>query len=142
MGYWEDFARAYGDIHSFYARHPEKLPPHLKMRETEETEQTASRGMSRAAFIRAALADGSPGFDGYTYRADIYCPVCGEAIIREIAPDVAPTLSGDDDCLFRDSETVPQPIFFGESDTARHCGECGEYLYGTQETEESETDNV
>lgn len=29
-----------------------------------------------------------------------------------------------------DSDTVPQPIFFGESDCPQHCGDCDEYLYG------------
>jgi len=82
---------------------------------------------------------GGPGLDGYAYNADVYCVDCGEEITREIAAKVAPTLTGTDDPLFSDSETVPQPIFFGESDSAQHCGKCGEYLYGEDE-EEEETD--
>lgn len=81
---------------------------------------------------------GGPGLDGYAYNADVYCVDCGERIYREIAAKVAPTLAGTDDPLFSDSETVPQPVFFGESDCAQHCGQCGEYLYGPQDDEESE----
>lgn len=74
---------------------------------------------------------GGPGLDGYAYQADVYCIACGKAIVRDIAATVAPTLSGTDDVLFQDSETCPQPIFFGESpDCAQHCAECDEYLYG------------
>jgi len=39
---------------------------------------------------------------------------------------------------FCDSEEVPQPIFFGESDSAEHCGECGEHLYGEDPEEDAE----
>jgi hypothetical protein len=76
---------------------------------------------------------GGPGLDGYTYCADVYCIACGEAIYETIAAEIAPKLSGIGDPLFSDSETVPQPIFFGESDSAQYCGDCGEYLYGEGE---------
>lgn len=66
---------------------------------------------------------GGPGLNGYAYRADVYCVPCGRGII-EAGPD---EISGAD---FLDSEVTPQPIFFGESDTAQHCGSCGAYLYG------------
>lgn len=79
---------------------------------------------------------GGPGLDGYAYNADVFCPECGEDIVHEIAPAVAPTIDGTDDPLFADSETVPQPIFFGESDSAEYCGNCGEYLYDEEEKEE------
>ena len=68
--------------------------------------------------------------DGYAYRAETYCRECGEKIYRRIAAVVAPKLAGTGDPLFSDSETCPQPIFFGESDYACHCGDCGEYMYG------------
>jgi ribosomal protein S27AE len=92
--------------------------------------------MEAQEFVRECTM-GGPGLDGYAYNADTYCIPCGEAIAREIAAKVAPTLTGTDDPLFSDSETCPQPIFFGEHpDRAVHCGECGEYLYGTDESEE------
>jgi len=93
--------------------------------------------MKRATFIREATL-GGPGLDGYAYQADVYCVDCGRAIIEEIASAIVPRLRSLDD-FFRDSELVPQPIFFGESDTAEHCGDCGEYLYGPKE-EEGEVD--
>jgi hypothetical protein len=76
-----------------------------------------------------------PGHDGYSYNADVYCVACGQDIIRERYPHV----KGDEDAQ-RDSESCPQPIFFGESDHAEHCGGCGEYLYGPQEEEADESE--
>jgi hypothetical protein len=73
---------------------------------------------------------GGPGLDGYAYNADVYCTDCAEKIIEEIADDLAPLVSGVDDPLFNDSDKVPQPIFFGDSEMSQHCIECGEYLYG------------
>lgn len=81
---------------------------------------------------------GGPGLDGYAYNADVYCVGCGETIYREIADEVAPKLTGVEDPLFSDSETVPQPIFFGESDSAQNCAECGAFLYGPEEYEPEE----
>jgi ribosomal protein S27E len=70
---------------------------------------------------------GGPGLDGYTFRAEAYCRQCGQALIE--------ALPRDDYCDTEslDSEVVPVPIFFGEADTAQHCGDCGEYLYGETE---------
>lgn len=71
---------------------------------------------------------GGPGLDGYAFNADIYCVDCGQGIIREVMeteyregipyPDAG------------DSETIPLPVFFGESDSAQHCRHCAKYLYG------------
>ena len=69
---------------------------------------------------------GGPGLDGYAYRADVYCIPCGQAIVQA-GPEEIPAP------MDRDSDTTPQPIFFGEADSAQHCGECGEYLYGPEE---------
>lgn len=88
--------------------------------------------MDAATFIHECLL-GGPGVDGYAYNADIYCADCAGDIVRELAPTVAPTLTGTDDPSFCDSERIPQPIFFGESDCAQHCAECGKYLYGPKE---------
>ena len=88
--------------------------------------------MDRQEFIDE-YGKGGPGLDGYAFRADVYCIDCGEKIIEEIADEIAPKLTGTDDPMFSDSETCPQPIFFGESDYAQHCGDCGEYLYGENE---------
>ena len=74
---------------------------------------------------------GGPGLDGYAFNADVYCVDCSKEIINEL-PDIEY-----DDLDFEDSEKVPQPIFFGESDCAQHCGNCGEYLYEPQEEKET-----
>ncbi len=75
---------------------------------------------------------GGPGHDGYAYNADVYCVDCGQDIIRECYP----AIKGDEDAQ-SDTESCPQPIFFGESpDCAQHCANCGEYLYGTQGEED------
>jgi hypothetical protein len=95
--------------------------------------------MTKTEFIREGTL-GGPGLDGYAYCADVYCVDCGEKIYTEIAKAVAPTLADTDDPLFSDSETCPQPIFFGESDSPQHCSDCGEYLYGerSEANEDSE----
>lgn len=80
---------------------------------------------------------GGPGLDGYAYNADVYCCGCARKIGEQIAPSIAPRILDTSDPLFRDSETCPQPIFFGESDNAQVCGECGEYLYGDPEGSDS-----
>ena len=74
---------------------------------------------------------GGPGLRGYAYRADVYCPVCGEDICADLAPALAPTI-GDARDIPTDTDTYPQPMFFAESDAAMHCGKCGEYLYGEE----------
>lgn len=84
--------------------------------------------MKKEDFIEETLK-GGPGLDGYAYNAAAYCPKCAEKIIREIARAVSPKLSGTDDPLFSDSETCPQPIFFGEADSKQYCDLCGEFLY-------------
>lgn len=84
--------------------------------------------MKTTELIRQATL-GGPGLDGYSYRADVYCVECGEKIIGETADKVAPQLENTDNPLFSDSETLPQPIFFGEADCEQHCGSCGEFLY-------------
>lgn len=88
--------------------------------------------MRKSDFIRECLL-GGPGLDGYAYRAALYCEDCAEKIVRAIAADVAPRIEDTDDPYFQDSETVPQPVFFGESDCEECCDECGEYLYGMSE---------
>lgn len=80
--------------------------------------------------LRDALL-GGPGLDGYAYQAAIYCVDCGRSIIRKVFKDYPEV----DDARFRDSEEVPQPIFFGESDSPEHCDACGEYLYGKNQAE-------
>jgi hypothetical protein len=69
---------------------------------------------------------GGPGLDGYAYCADVYCVPCGQRMIEALPREKYGELEA------RDSDTVPQPIFFGEADTAQHCGECGEYMYGQE----------
>jgi len=90
--------------------------------------------------LREALL-GGPGLDGYAFNADVYCVDCGREIIRECFRG-AESIEEPFNC---DSETLPRPIFFGESpDCAQHCGNCQEYLYGEDpeepEADEEETD--
>ena len=73
--------------------------------------------------------------NGYAYNADVYCTACGRTIIREKWKG---RKSEVDDLDAHDSEQWPQPIFFGESDSPQHCGDCGEYLYGNESEEEEE----
>jgi len=73
---------------------------------------------------------GGPGHDGYMYCADVYCVRCGRKVIEEIANVIAPTISSLEDPAWTDSEAVPQPIFFGESEVEQYCADCGDYLYG------------
>lgn len=87
--------------------------------------------MKCSEFIEECLL-GGPGLRGYDYQCDVYCEYCADDIVRSIAGNIAPKIESTDDWLFRDSESVPQPIFFGESDYAQHCAKCGEYLYGPQ----------
>lgn len=65
-----------------------------------------------------------PGLDGYAYLAAVYCVPCGHALIEALPRDHY------SDAEAHDSECVPVPIFFGEADSAQHCDDCGEYLYG------------
>lgn len=94
--------------------------------------------------LREELKMGGPGLNGYAYNAAVYCPECGEAIIDELLDSNALPIHSDDDPASTmtgwmwDTDTVPQPIFFGESDGPEHCDNCGEYLYGP-ETPEEET---
>jgi hypothetical protein len=71
---------------------------------------------------------GGPGLDGYVYMGEAYCPRCGQNIVRDLHAkgELPATL---DECA--DSERCPCPIFFGDTDRAVHCGNCGEYMYGT-----------
>lgn len=84
--------------------------------------------MTKQDFIHQATL-GGPGLDGYSYRADVWCIDCGETIIKEIADKVAPKIEDTSDPLFSDSETLPQPIFFGEADDKQYCSSCGQFLY-------------
>ncbi len=80
---------------------------------------------------------GGPGHDGYAYQADVYCVECGQDIICDLYTDDY------DKLLEEDTDSSPQPIFFGESpDCAQCCAECGTYLYGeTSEEREGEEDD-
>lgn len=81
---------------------------------------------------------GGPGLNGYAYNATVYCEACAEDLMRRLAPTVAPKIDSTDDPEFQDSETWPQPIFFGESDSAQHCDDCNEYLYGPKDDDEDD----
>lgn len=79
---------------------------------------------------------GGPGLRGYAYRAAIYCVDCGRDKIRDVFEQRAAIHAGDmPDDEFNDSQRLPQPCFFPESDSAEHCDECGEYCYGPQAKE-------
>jgi hypothetical protein len=67
---------------------------------------------------------GGPGLDGYSYHAANYCVADGQDIAREVLANGRRV----DWLTFQDSEEVPQPIFFGESDSEEHCDKCGELL--------------
>lgn len=74
---------------------------------------------------------GGPGLVGYAYKADTYCEDCNwDVLKRAVETAEVKALEGINDPCFYDSETLPQPIFFGESGDPVHCSDCGEYLYG------------
>lgn len=83
---------------------------------------------TRAEFMRECFR-GGPGLSGYAYRADTWCPDCAEAEAAALPDSAVP--AGEGDPRWTDSDHVPQPVFFGDSDRACHCASCGEYLYGT-----------
>lgn len=67
---------------------------------------------------------GGPGLDGYAYNVAMYCIDCGHDIIDKLPQKTFTYLEASD------TEQVPVPSFFGESDQTQHCDDCGEYLYG------------
>lgn len=86
--------------------------------------------------LREALL-GGPGLDGYAFNAEILCVDCGQDAIRAVFNALAAkqnigaeTVSIDEEPFDQDTDTLPQPVFFGESDSAEHCGKCGCYCYG------------
>lgn len=79
--------------------------------------------MTETYGIKDALL-GGPGLDGYSYRADVYCIADGRRLIENIFR-IGTRLDWQ---TFTDSERVPQPIFFGESDYPEQCATCGELL--------------
>ena len=85
------------------------------------------------------LTLGAPGLDCYAYQATVYCVDCGRARIHDIcqSPEALTALAADDTLWLYDSENVPQPGFFTESDTAQYCDDCGEYLYGPMDETEA-----
>ena len=83
--------------------------------------------MRRSEIIRETML-GGPGLDSYAFQAALYCRGCARDIVRKVAGKLK--LTSTDDCLFQDSETLPQPGFFSESDSEEFCDSCGEYLYG------------
>ena len=92
--------------------------------------------MTPEEFVEECLK-GGPGLSGYAYQADIYCEDCIRNVIMEelFEMKIHKSIKSTDDCEFSNSEVVPQPIFFGESDHKQHCCVCGEYLYGGNEDE-------
>jgi hypothetical protein len=101
-----------------------RIPPTSVIAMTQPTPQTQPT---------LSLADallGGPGLDGYAYHATVYCVDCGRDIIRAVF-----ARRGNASLPYPDAQTtdvLPQPVCFGEADTAQHCDDCGEYLYGPQ----------
>ena len=86
--------------------------------------------MKRNEVLKECFQDG-PGLDGYAYQAAVYCSDCARKIVEKIPQHVLDQITDSlNDPLFKDSETIPQPIFFGESEEKQHCDSCEEYLYG------------
>ena len=77
------------------------------------------------------LSKGGPGLSGYAYKADMYCVECGRELLRNLLRTKIPNVLDLDD-----SEVLPCPVFFGESDYPQHCANCGKYLYGEEDWEE------
>ena len=73
-------------------------------------------------YYREDVFRGGPGLRAYVYRAEIYCPACAQALDFGAGPW--------DWIDFTDSDTVPQPAFFPESDSPQYCAACERFLYG------------
>lgn len=77
---------------------------------------------------------GGPGLDSYHYNAAIYCVDCGQNITRKVFEEYPDGITYPE---AQDSDVVPQPNFFSESeDCPQHCDECGEYLYGGKDIQD------
>jgi len=94
--------------------------------------------MTRSEVLRDIdMASRSPGFDGFAFQADVWCLDC----IIEMAnhgdfDQSAAKVANQDNPIWQDSEILPQPIFFGESDHKQCCNSCAESLYGPDEEDE------
>lgn len=77
---------------------------------------------------------GGPGLDGYAFNADVWCTDCAHHILFGMAE--RGELPDPDSPEFSDSDCIPQPIFFGESDSPQFCSGCGDHLYGEEQEEE------
>jgi len=73
-------------------------------------------------YTRDDVFRGGPGLSGYAWKADIWCEDCVKEVFNQEGPFT--------ESEFKDSEVVPQPIFFGEHDTPQYCVKCNKYLYG------------
>ena len=78
----------------------------------------------------AECLKGGPGLNGYIFNGDTYCEDCAAKLLEAMAERTAWQIEDTEDPLFSDSETIPQPIFFGESDSPQYCCKCNDYLYG------------
>jgi len=77
---------------------------------------------------------GGPGLAGYAYDADILCVECGREKLVQVYKQFPNGIYWPFAC---DSETIPQPIWFGESDYAQYCSSCAVYVYGGREQSDS-----
>jgi len=79
------------------------------------------------------IASHSPGLRAFAFQADLYCLDCILNMAnRGVFDKGAAQVDDQADPYWEDSELLPQPCFFPESDHAEHCASCGEYLYGTE----------
>ena len=73
-------------------------------------------------YTREDVFAGGPGLRGYAYQTEILCENCARSLFKDEGPFT--------EAEFKDSEKVPQPIFFEDHDLAQHCTVCTKYLYG------------
>jgi hypothetical protein len=93
--------------------------------------------MTRTELLQSlATAEHSPGFRAYAFHAAIWCADCIRTMAENGELDATlAKLTGEPEYMYLDTETLPQPAFFPESNCAEHCDGCGEYLYGEDSEE-------
>ena len=114
---------------------PKKAVSETPVKVMEDLEDTPPllRSSARAAYtdaqrFREELKEDAPGLDAYLYQSEVYCPACGQDVIDELVDRhlILPPPPGTDSSWTTDSEHVPQPLFFTETDES--CARCGEEI--------------
>ena len=89
------------------------------------------------ARLKDLILGGPPGLNGYTYQADTWCVECGREIIKALV--TAGSLMNLAEREIQDTDTIPQPIVFGEAATSQYCANCGTFIGRIPKHEQTST---